>query len=70
MQEVDRKLLLRFLHSPHPCGLATPSQGWSMDRSVAENADDADSYSYLTAGKSAVDYALCGIKFDIYGGDR
>jgi len=41
-----------------------------MDRSVAENADDADSYSYLTAGKSAVDYALCGIKFDIYGGDR
>jgi len=23
MQEVGRKLLLRFLHSPHPCGLAT-----------------------------------------------
>ena len=23
MKEVDRKPLLRFLHSPHPCGLAT-----------------------------------------------
>jgi|GEM_PF-3523376 len=23
MQEVGRKPLLRFLHSPHPCGLAT-----------------------------------------------
>jgi len=41
MQEVDRKLLLRFLHSPHPCGLATPSQGWSMDRSVADDCMDA-----------------------------
>jgi len=41
MQEVDRKLPLRFLHSPHPCGLATPPQGWSMDRSVADDCMDA-----------------------------
>jgi len=26
MQEVGRKPLLRFLHSPHPCGLATQEQ--------------------------------------------
>ena len=26
IKEVDRKLLLRFLHSPHPCGLATQEQ--------------------------------------------
>jgi len=33
MQEVGRKPLLRFLHSPHPCGLATQERlpGWGEE---------------------------------------
>jgi hypothetical protein len=41
MQEVGRKPLLRFLHSPHPCGLA-PTVGALGDAgAIAESGSEA-----------------------------